>query len=248
MAIGIIGGTGLCEFAATETSTGLAELRHKTAYGAAELLRGEGEGHELYFLPRHGADYAIPPHRVNYRANIMALYELGCTHVIATNAVGSLRLEMPPGDLVIPHDYLDFTKTRALTFFDRRGEGVVHTDQTTPYCPELRDALIAAGADIPVTVHPQGVYVCTEGPRFETPAEIDMFAQWGGDVVGMTSVPEVALASELNICYASICIITNYAAGITGQPLTEAEVVEMMSQRIDTLRALIVDVLRRMPA
>lgn len=248
MVIGIIGGTGVYEFAAMETSTRLVELRHDTAYGTVELLRGEREGHELCFLPRHGAGYAIPPHQVNYRANMMALHELGCTHVIATNAVGSLRLEMPPGDLLIPHDYLDFTKTRALTFFDRRGEGVVHTDQSAPYCPELRDALIAAGADIPVTVHPRGVYVCTEGPRFETPAEIAMFAQWGADVVGMTSVPEVALAGELKICYASICIITNYAAGITGQPLTEAEVVEMMSQRIDTLRALIVDVLGRIPA
>lgn len=248
MAIGIIGGTGLQEFAAAETETELVGMRHDTAYGAAELWRGEGEGHELYFLPRHGAGYALPPHQVNYRANIMALHELGCSHIIATNAVGSLRLEIPPGELVIPHDYLDFTKQRAATFFDRRGEGVVHTDQTTPYCPELREALIAAGADMPVTVHTQGVYVCTEGPRFETPAEIAMFAQWGGAVVGMTSVPEVVLANELGICYASICIITNYAAGITGQPLTEAEVVEMMTQRTDTVTALIVAVLGRIPA
>ncbi len=246
MAIGIIGGTGLYEFASREGGPRLAELRHETPYGAADLYKGARGGRELYFLPRHGQGHVLPPHQVNFRANIMALHELGCTHIIATNAVGSLRQDMAPGNLVIPHDYIDFTKNRPTTFFDRRGDGAVHIDQTAPYCPQLRETIISAAEDAPVTVHPQGVYVCTEGPRFETPAEITMFGRWGADVVGMTTVPEVVLANELKMRYASICIVTNYAAGITGRPLTEGEVVEMMTRRIDVVRDLIVAALDRM--
>lgn len=248
MAVGVIGGTGLYEFATGESGGPPGCLIVDTPYGPAQLLEAEHGGRQLYFVPRHGPDHCSPPHRVNYRANIMALHRLGCRHILATNAVGSLRKQMAPGDLVVPHDYLDFTKNRPLTFFDRRGDAPIHTDQTAPYCPQLRELVIASATDPQVTVHPSGVYICTEGPRFETIAEIAMFTQWGADVVGMTTVPEVALAGELKIRYASICIVTNYAAGITGEPLTETEVVEIMTERLETVRGLIVAVLDRLEA
>ena len=244
MAIGIIGGTGLYTLAQSD-GPGFREFTHNTTYGAAQLFELQLHGRTVYFLPRHGSPHRIPPHRINYRANIAALHELGCDHIIASNAVGSLRLNMAPGEFVLPDGYIDATRQRPTTFFDGGDEGVVHIDQTTPYCPKLRDAILQAGEGL--SIHPHGVYICTEGPRFETPAEIGMYALWGADVVGMTGVPEVVLACELGISYATICVVTNYAAGISGQPLTGEEVVGMMNRRIDVIRSLIGDTVASFP-
>ncbi len=160
---------------------------------------------------------------INYRANLWALKKIGVTQILATNAVGSLKKSVAPGDFVIPHDFLDFTKMRPGTFYDER---TVHIDITSPYCSNLRSVLISSGR-----VVDQGVYVCTEGPRFETAAEIKMFQILGGTLVGMTGIPEVILSRELEICYSSICLVSNYAASISPHKLTIDEVFEIMEKR-----------------
>src|SRR5690606_34061261 len=145
--------------------------------------------------------------------NIAAVAQLGCQAIIATNAVGSLRPQMKPGDYVLPDQFLDFTKTRPLTFFDGDDGKVRHIDFTEPYCPSLRSTVGHCLRERGLRVHEPATYLCAEGPRFETPAEIRMFSAWGADVVGMTGVPEVVFAHELGLCYASLCIVTNMAAG-----------------------------------
>jgi len=234
--IGIIGGTGLY---CPNMLEDVKEYTINTVYGDAVVLLGRFGGSSIAFLPRHGEKHTVPPHLINYRANIMALQEIGVKNIIATASVGSLNLEMKPGDLVIIDQFIDFTKFRPLTFFDGGENGVVHTDMTEPYCPRLRKILIDISADIDANVHSQGVYVCTEGPRFETPAEIRMFQKLGGDVVGMTNVPEVVLAREKGICYAAVAVVTNYAAGISPTPLTHEEVVQAMNRNLNLVRDLI---------
>jgi 5'-methylthioadenosine phosphorylase len=187
-------------------------------------------------MPRHGAGHSIPPHRINYRANIWALKQLGVTQVFATAAVGSLQLDVAPGSLVIVDDFLDFTKSRPSTFFD---EGtVVHVDVTDPYCGRLRRALADSAHAVGIEVRHGGTYVCTEGPRFETPAEIRFYQSLGATVVGMTSVPEVVLAKEAELCYATVCMVTNYGAGISEHPLTHEEVVDAMQQNVHLIGRL----------
>ncbi len=238
--IGIIGGTGVYDSKMLENSK---EERIDTFYGPVKYTKGTYQNHEVIFMPRHGKGHSIPPHLINYRANILGLKRLGVETVISTTAVGSLNPNMKPGDFVILDQFIDFTKNRQTTFFDGGPNGVVHTDMTHPYCPTLQKYIKKAGNELGFTVHENGVYVCTEGPRFETPAEIKMFAQWGGDVVGMTNVPEVCLAREAEICYASISIVTNFAAGISETELTHQEVVEEMERSAVNIQTLIKKVL-----
>jgi 5'-methylthioadenosine phosphorylase len=237
MAIGVIGGSGLYAFG--RSAPDAAEITIETRYGTVELTRATVQGREVYFLPRHGNDHSIPPHQINFRANIAALNEAGCTDIIATNAVGSLRRYISPSALVLPDQYIDFTKTRHPTFFDDFSERAMHIDQTEPYSASLREKAIVCGDRMHLRLHDGGVYICTEGPRFETPAEISMFAQWGADVVGMTGVPEVTLANELDIRYLSICIVTNYAAGMPQAEIEHEEIMQMMKSRIEDVRQLV---------
>lgn len=181
-------------------------------------------------MSRHGQNHAIPPHLVNYRANIWALHELGVRKIVATAAVGSLSPKFAIGELVLMDQFLDFTKNRPQTFYAGGTEGVLHVDMTEPYCPALRQTIVEASKQVGISVENGACYVCTEGPRFETPAEIRMFQCWGADLVGMTSVPEVILARELGMCYASLGMVTNKAAGIAAHPLTHAEVVECLKE------------------
>lgn len=237
MRLAIIGGTGVYGLA----SAAMRDPRTvETAYGVAQVRRAEVGGHEVFFLARHGADHSIPPHRINYRANIAAIRELGCRAVIATNAVGSLRRDIPPASFLVPDQFIDFTKVRPLSFFDGdREHGVKHVDMTEPYCPNVRAWLSADASDVHESCVNRGVYLCAEGPRFETPAEIRMFAEWGADVVGMTGVPEVVLAREAGLCYASLCLVTNFAAGISPTPLSHQEVTDLMDTRIDDVNELL---------
>ena len=202
--IGIIGGSGVYEI--TEKADSCTEKVVETEYGSVTVSILDICSKKVAFIPRHAAGHSIPPHKINYRANIDALKNVGVTQIIATNSVGSMNEEMGPGTFVIPDDFLDFSQNRAKTYYENK---VVHVDMTEPYCPTLRDILDKSG-----DVILGGTYVCTEGPRFETPAEIKMFKMLGGDLVGMTGVPEVTLARERGICYNSICIVSNYAAGI----------------------------------
>lgn len=243
--LAIIGGTGVYD------PRILSDIREEvvtTVYGEAKLRIGTYGGEEVAFLPRHGSAHSVPPHLINYRANIMALKQLGVERIIATTAVGSTNPNMKPGDFVIIDQFIDATKGRPSTFFDGGEQGVVHTDFTEPYCPEIRGVLIEAAKELPITVHTTGTYVCTEGPRFETPAEIRMYAKLGGDLVGMTNVPEVVLAREIGICYATISMVTNFGAGISPTLLTHDEVLEVMAENAENLKKLVMSALKAIPA
>jgi 5'-methylthioadenosine phosphorylase len=206
--IGLIGGTGLGE-ALLGTNAG-EERVLDTPFGppSGPLRLCQWHGLDLAILARHGDGHVYNPSQVPYRANIYALKSLGVTHIIASGAVGSLREEYRPRDLVIVDQVIDKTYRRAPTFFD---DGLVaHVEFARPYCDELRQVLLQAGADLPTTVHAQGTYVCMEGPAFSTVAEANMHRLWGGDVIGMTSMPEAKLAREAEIAYALIALVTDY--------------------------------------
>jgi len=234
--IAVIGGTGVYDPRLLED---IAYETVSTAYGDVKVTRGVYRGKEVVFLARHGAEHSVPPHLINYRANIMALKKLGVRSILATAAVGSLNPQMKPGEFVFVDQFVDFTKGRTQTFFESRPEGVVHIDLTEPYCPELRKILVRAARSLNLPACDGGTYVCTEGPRFETPAEIKMFRQLGGDLVGMTGVPEVVLAREAEICYAAVASVTNFAAGIAPYRLSHQEVVEMMQGQGENIRRLL---------
>ncbi len=240
----IIGGSGVYDPAI------LQEVHDRvvhTPYGEVPVKLGVYAGQRVAFISRHGAGHALPPHRVNYRGNIWALKELGVERVFATAAVGSLRTDMYPGDLVLLDQFIDFTKSRTVTYFEGGGMGVAHVDMTEPYCPELREVLARAGRDLSLPVHGAGTYVCTEGPRFETPAEIRFYGQIGGHVVGMTNVPEVVLAREAELCYAAVAMVTNYAAGLSATPLTHSEVAQVMAQNVSRIKDLLKLAIERTP-
>ncbi|MTK63692.1 MAG: S-methyl-5'-thioadenosine phosphorylase [Methanobacterium sp.] len=227
--IGIIGGTGIYEIVTLGDEIDTRVI--KTPYGKSpEVSIFKLHGKNVAFMPRHAKGHSNPPHMVNYRANVFAMKELGVERIIATNAVGSLEKAVKPGDFMVPHDFIDFTKLRHGTFYDSR---TVHVDVTEPYCNYMRNIISSSG-----DVVENGVYVCTEGPRFETPAEIQMFKLMGGTVVGMTGIPEAVLARELEMCYASICTVSNYAASISPNNLTIDEVFEIMEKKKHDLISL----------
>lgn len=229
MRFAIIGGSGFYHPGAVG-----AETRHVTTkYGdvAVDVVRLGDD--EVAFLPRHGKEHSIAPHLINYRANVTALNALGVTCILASATVGSMNPNILPGKLAIPVQFLDFTHGRASTFFD---EGVVkHVDVTDPYCPKLREALLNSAAEKGLTLYPKATYVCTQGPRFETPAEIGMYKRMGGDLVGMTGVPEVVLAREAGLCYATLALVTNWAAGMADKALSHEDWQEQR-KHIDTVR------------
>ncbi|MDD1774745.1 MAG: S-methyl-5'-thioadenosine phosphorylase [Methanobacterium sp.] len=212
----------------------------QTPFGTSpEMIIFNLHGKEVVFMSRHAEGHAYPPHMVNYQANIWALKNMGVECIVATNAVGSMYQSIKPGDLVVPHDFLDFTRLRKNTFYDDR---TVHVDVTEPYCPLLREVLNSSGK-----VVTEGVYVCTEGPRFETGAEVQMYRKLGGTVVGMTGLPEAVLARELEICYASICMVSNYAASISPAKLTIDEVFDEVEKKREVLIEIISNSIIKIP-
>lgn len=234
--VAIIGGTGVYNQALLENEK---EIKVDTGYGSVKMNQGSYKGRTVYFMARHGGGHSVPPHLVNYRANIAALKKLNVDAIIATAAVGTLRKEMPPGSRVVIDQFIDFTKNRILTFYEGQEGFVVHTDFSVPYCQEIRTAIFKAGERLKQELVDGGCYVCCEGPRFETPAEIRMIEKWGGDLVGMTNIPEVILAREAGLCYATIALPTNYAAGISLTPLTHEEVLEEMEKGKPALNKLL---------
>lgn len=211
-----------------------------TSYGPATVTRGTWHGIPVVFLGRHGPGHTVPPHRINYRANIDALRRLGVRDVVAIAAVGSVDPTLVPGDIVCLHDFLDFTKCRIGTFFDgTTDEGVVHTDMTTPYHPGLRAELLAAADRAGESVRDGGVYAAFEGPRFESPAEIAMAARLGGHVAGMTGVPEVTLANEAGLRYAALALVCNPGAGLSLEPVTVAQVERTLADCAGTVLAIL---------
>jgi 5'-methylthioadenosine phosphorylase len=247
--IAIIGGTGLGGFPLEGEPQ---ETTVRTVWGTASIRIGRLNGKAIVFMARHGKGHAIPPHRINYRANIAALKKLGICAIFATNAVGSLREDLPPETLLLPDDLIDFTRERTgKTFFDGDGEQptpVVHTDFTSPYSEPARLALTGSADEGGVRLLPHGTYLCTDGPRFETAAEVRLFAQWGAEVVGMTGVPEAPLAREAGIHYASLCIVTNLGAGISKYAIDHTDVETVFSNAKPKLIAVLVGAVKRIDA
>lgn len=205
--IGIIGGSGLDD---PEILTEAQELAVTTPYGnpSSTLTCGTIAGTPVVILARHGKDHSIYPSGVNFRANIWALKEQGCTHILAATAVGSLRRKIEPGHLVIPSQFIDFTKKREGTFFDQGP--VVHTPMAEPFCPYLRNLLADNATQLGLNVHTDKTVITIEGPRFSTKAESHMFRGWNADVINMSTVPEVNLAREQKMHYASVAMSTDY--------------------------------------
>jgi 5'-methylthioadenosine phosphorylase len=244
--IGVIGGSGLYEIPGLAIT---ARREMETPFGrpSAPYSIGRIGGADVAFLPRHGAPHRIQPHRINYRANIWGFRELGAERLISVNASGGINPALAPGGLVVLDQIIDMTQgAREATFYD--ADDVVHVDFTEPYCPEMRAAALEAGRLTGAAPAETGTYVCVNGPRLESRAEIGSMARAGGDVVGMTGMPEAALARELEICLLGLTVVTNPAAGIAGRKLTTDEVVRVMGRANETVKTLLVEIFALIPA
>ena len=210
--LAVIGGSGLTQLANLDVSH--REVL-RTPYGepSGAVTFGQICGRPVAFLARHGYGHTIPPHEVNYRANIWALSKCGAQAIGSVASVGSIRADLKPGDVVIPHQIIDYTWGRKSTYHEGQDSPVVHIDFTEPYDRSLRELLIKAAGIAGVAISDSGVYAATQGPRLETAAEIDRLERDGADLVGMTGMPEAALARELGVPYAAITLVANYAAG-----------------------------------
>ncbi|MCX7089291.1 MAG: S-methyl-5'-thioinosine phosphorylase [Methylococcales bacterium] len=221
--LAIIGGTGLTQLA---NLTIVKEIQLNTPFGApsAAYVQGELNGQTLIFLARHGNPHTLPPHKINYRANMWGLKELGVTQVIAVAAVGGITPLMQPAHIAIPDQLIDYSYDRKHTFFEEDLQAVTHIDFSYPYTAALREGLINAAAQANIPISNSGTYGCTQGPRLETAAEIRRLKQDGCDLVGMTGMPEAALARELGIDYAALAVVANWGAGIVEGEITMAEI------------------------
>lgn len=202
--IGIIGGTG-----SDIALENIKDIKVYTPYGStsAAITIGDFKGKRVVYLPRHGIGHTIPPHKLNFRANIWAIKELGVKYIISTSAVGSLKLDHDKGKFILIDQYVDRTKKRLDTFYE--GGQVCHIGQADPYCEYLNDLIFNNGKELALNIQNGGNYICIEGPRFSTRAESKMFRQWEGDIVGMTTYPEVVLAAEKEMCYCCIAMVTD---------------------------------------
>ena len=236
--IGVFGGSGFYDFLDRVTYVPV-----HTPYGppSAPLAVGTVAGREVAFLPRHGAHHELPPHRVNYRANVWAMRELGVRRIIGPCAAGSLQPAVKPGEFVLCDQLVDRTSARADTFFD--GGVVGHVSFADPYCPDLRDTLLRCAGDSGTTVHPRGTVVVVQGPRFSTRAESAWYRSAGWEVVNMTQYPEAYLARELGLCYAGLALVTDYDTGLEGvdgiEPVSMDEVFRVLADNVERTRSLL---------
>ena len=243
--IGVIGGSGLYEM---EGFTDVEELALDTPFGppSDHLVLGTLEGKSVAFLPRHGRGHRILPHELNYRANVYAMKQLGVQWILSVSAVGSLKQEYEPLHMVIPDQFIDRTQKRQSTFF---GRGLVaHVAFAHPFCPNLSRVMTAACAEAGATHHEGGSYVCIEGPQFSTRAESELYRTWGMDIIGMTNLQEARLAREAEICYATLAMITDYDCWHPDHDSVTAEqIIANLGKNADTARAVLREVLRRLP-
>ncbi|MBI5102667.1 MAG: S-methyl-5'-thioadenosine phosphorylase [Nitrospirae bacterium] len=238
---GFIGGSGLYDLPGLEK---IDEVEVDTPYGkpSGSYRVGKLGGREIIFLARHGSGHTIPPHRINYRANIWGFRHLGVSRLLSVFAAGGISADIKPGDIVVPDQIIDVTGGRASTFFDE--QEVVHIDFTEPFCPDLREQVAGAAERSGIPIARKGTYICVNGPRLETAAEIRAYSVLGADLVGMTAMPEACLAREAEICYAGLSIVTNYAAGISGRKLTVSEVKETMASSEVRIRTILEGLMR----
>jgi 5'-methylthioadenosine phosphorylase len=239
--IGIIGGSGLDD---PKILKDAKEIKVTTPYGSptSALTEGTIEGVKVVLIARHGKDHSIYPSKVNFRANIWALKEQGCTHILASTAVGSLREEIKPGHLVFPNQFIDFTRKRDTTFFDENV--VVHTPMAEPFCPNLIELLASSTGQMGIPYHKNKTVITIEGPRFSTKAESHMFRGWNADVINMSTVPEVNLAREKKIHYATIAMSTDYDCWHEEEePVTWEMIMETMKRNAENVIKLFLDVI-----
>jgi 5'-methylthioinosine phosphorylase len=236
--LAIIGGTGLTSL---ETLEIVRREMVSTPYGepSGPLVHGKLHGKEVVFLARHGARHTIPPHRVNYRANLWALQHIGVTHVIAVAAVGGIRADMAPGCLAFPDQIVDYTWSRNHTYFEEDLTQVTHIDFTDPYCLALREKLIQAARNGNLNALEGGTYGATQGPRLESAAEIVRLERDGCDLVGMTGMPEAALAREIELCYAHCAVVANWAAGKRQGTITMTEIRQNLEVGMEKVKHLL---------
>lgn len=247
--LAIIGGSGLSDF------DGLERTRRevvRTPYGepSGALTFGHLSGKEVVFLARHGYGHILPPHMINYRANMWALHSIGARRVVAVATVGGIRAGYDPGHLVVPDQLIDYTYDRKATYFDGVDQPVTHIDFTEPYHGGLRQSLLAAAQSVNMVAHDGGVYGCTQGPRLETAAEIRRLQRDGCDLVGMTGMPEAALARELGVDYAALCVVINHAAG-TGSShhsISPDAIKTVMDQAVSNARTVLTALIAAEPA
>ena len=244
--IGIFGGSGFYSFA----DGTIDEVWIDTPYGAPSdrIAICTVAGRQVAFLPRHGRGHTLPPHAVNYRANLWAFYELGVERVIAPSAVGSLRADIHPGTFVVNDQFIDRTSGRVDTFYD--GPVVTHVSTAEPYCPHLRALAIESIARKEIALRETGTVVVIQGPRFSTKAESLWFSRMGWDIVNMTQYPEVTLARELGMCYVTVSLVTDYDAGVVGDGHEHVEavnVVEVLARNTDNVKSVLRAMLERMP-
>ena len=241
--IGIFGGTGIYDSGLLKESK---EITIETPYGKTSdsITIGEFNGRKVAFMPRHGKKHTIPPHLINYKANIWAFKELGVKRIIAPSAVGSLKEEFEPGNFALPSQFIDFTKSRKGTFSE---DGrVIHISVADPFCPELQNIILDTVNEQQVKIHNNATYVCIEGPRFSTKAESKFYKSTGADIIGMTLVPECQLAREAQICYASISTVTDYDVWAE-KPVTAKEVMETLSKNVEITKKILTVLIDKIP-
>lgn len=242
--IAIIGGTGIYD---TNLFREEQSLKPQTPYGVTSdsLIIGRFENKRVVFLPRHGKGHRIPPHMINYRANIWALKELGVKRIIAPSAVGSLDYDIRPGDIMLPDQFIDFTKNRIYTFYD--GPKVCHISMADPFCMDMRNIANKCIGELNFRIHSKGTYVCIEGPRFSTRSESRMFRDvFRADIIGMTLVPECILARECEICYLSLATITDYDVWAE-QPVSSKEIIETLNKNVETTKQILTKIIPLIP-
>ncbi|MBS1267670.1 MAG: S-methyl-5'-thioadenosine phosphorylase [Nitrosopumilus sp.] len=241
--IGIFGGTGIYDSGLLKDSQ---KIDMDTPYGKPSdtITVGTFKGRKIAFLPRHGGKHSIPPHKINFKANIWAFKELGITRIIAPSAVGSLKEECEPGHFALPTQFLDFTKSREGTFSDNNK--VIHISVADPFCPELQTSILDTTNNQDLKMHKDCTYVCIEGPRFSTKAESKFFRTTGADIIGMTLVPECQLAREAQMCYASISTITDYDVW-ADKPVTAKEVLETLSKNVEKTKKVLTELIDKIP-
>jgi len=241
--IGIIGGTGIYDSGLLENTQ---EVEIETPYGKPSdtITVGVFNGRKIAFLPRHGKKHTIPPHMINFKANIWAFKELGVTRIIAPSAVGSLKEELEPGHFALPSQFLDFTKSRDGSFSE---EGrVIHISVAEPFCPELQSSILKVTDKQNLKIHKDCTYVCIEGPRFSSKAESKFYRSTGADIIGMTLVPECQLAREAQICYASISTVTDYDVWAE-KPVTAKQVLETLSKNVEKTKKILTELMDTIP-
>ena len=241
--IGIFGGTGIYDSGLLKEPK---EIEIETPYGKPSdtITIGEFHGRKIAFLPRHGKKHTIPPHMINYRANIWAFKELGVKRIIAPSAVGSLKQEFAPRDFALPTQFLDFTKSRKGSFSE---DGrVIHISVADPFCPDLQKVILDVAEKQELKIHKEATYVCIEGPRFSTKAESRFYKSTGAEIIGMTLVPECQLAREAQICYASISTVTDYDVWAE-KPVTAKEVIETLSKNVELTKKLLTELIDKIP-